>query len=77
MTFRDYIDGLNRNALDAYARRCGIASSYLRLHVKYASKDPSVALIRSLTRESCGALSLTDVLEHFNIVDEVVVSPEV
>jgi hypothetical protein len=69
MKLRDYIESLDREALLAYANRCSISVSYLRLHVKYASKDPSVSLIKSLTRESHGATSLAEVLEHFNIVE--------
>ncbi|POA23611.1 MULTISPECIES: hypothetical protein [Pseudomonas] len=69
MNLRDYINRLDSEALAAYANRCGIAQSYLRLHVKYASKDPSVSLIKSLTRESEGAVSLAEVLEHFGITE--------
>lgn len=71
MKLRTYLESLSHTALQAYADRCGIAFSYLKLHVKYASKDPSVSLIRSLTRESNGAVSLAEVLEHFGIVEEV------
>ncbi len=71
MNLRDYIHGLDSKRLAAYADRCQIAVSYLRLHVKYASKDPSVSLIRSLARESEGCVSLTEVLEHFGITENV------
>lgn len=64
MKLRDYISSLDPNSLVDYASRCRIAVSYLKLHVKYASKDPSVSLIKSLTRESEGSVSLTEVLEH-------------
>lgn len=69
MKLRDYISNLDSEALAAYAKRCHIAISYLRLHVKYASKDPSVSLIKSLTRESDGCVSLVEVLEHFGITE--------
>ncbi|CAN7194072.1 hypothetical protein [Pseudomonas brassicacearum] len=69
MKLRDYINRLDSEALTAYAGRCQIAVSYLRLHVKYASKDPSVSLIKSLTRESEGCVSLAEVLEHFGITE--------
>lgn len=69
MTLRDYITNLNSKALSEYARRCKISESYLRLHVKYASKDPSVTLIKALTRESEGCVSLADVLVHFGITE--------
>eukprot|EP01034_Spumella_vulgaris_P013548 gene13548-17292_t len=58
MKLRDYISQLEPEDLFAYANRCGIAESYLRIHVKYASKNPSVSLIKSLARESNGAVSL-------------------
>ncbi|MFP3535304.1 hypothetical protein [Pseudomonas sp. SIMBA_021] len=69
MNLRDYINGLDSDGLRAYAGRCKIAVSYLRLHVKYASKDPSVSLIKSLARESEGYVSLADVLKHFGIIE--------
>lgn len=69
MNLRDYIHRLDQDALAAYSSRCGIAVSYMRLHVKYASKDPSVSLIRALYRESEGFVSLAEVLEHFGIVE--------
>ncbi|MDT9644022.1 MULTISPECIES: hypothetical protein [Pseudomonas] len=69
MKLRDYISSLDSEALAAYAERCQIAVSYLRLHVKYASKDPSVSLIKSLARESEGCVSLIEVLEHFGVID--------
>jgi hypothetical protein len=69
MTLREYINRLDSDALTAYAARCRIAMSYLRLHVKYASKDPSVSLIKSLARESEGCVSLAEVLEHFGITE--------
>lgn len=71
MKLREYINRLDSDALTAYAVRCRIAVSYLRLHVKYASKDPSVSLIKSLTRESEGCVSLAEVLEHFGITEAV------
>lgn len=74
MKLRDYINGLDSDAITAYAGRCHIAVSYLRLLVKYASKDPSVSLIKSLTRESEGLVSLAEVLEHFGVVESSTVS---
>jgi len=69
MKLREYINGLDSEALAAYAARSGIAVNYMRLHVKYASKDPSVSLIKALTRESEGEVSLAEVLEHFGVTD--------
>lgn len=69
MKLRDYIDSLDSEALLAYALRCKIAVNYLRLHVKYASKDPSVSLIKSLARESERCVSLAEVLDHFGVTD--------
>jgi hypothetical protein len=71
MKLRDYINQLDSEKLTAYAGRCRIAVSYLRLHVKYASKDPSVSLIKSLARESEGCVSLAEVLVHFDITETV------
>lgn len=69
MKLKAYINGLDDEALTGYAKRCRIAVSYLRLHVKYASKDPSVSLIKALTRESEQNVSLAEVLEHFDITE--------
>ncbi len=69
MKLRDYIDMLGRNGVEAYASRCSVAASYMRLHVKYGSKTPSVSLIKALNRESEGQVSLDEVLEHFGIVE--------
>ena len=70
MKLRDYIDSLDSEALLAYADRCKIAVNYLRLHVKYASKDPSVSLIKSLARESERCVSLAEVLDHFGVTEK-------
>ncbi|WP_079201147.1 hypothetical protein [Pseudomonas sp. CC6-YY-74] len=69
MKLRDYINRLDAEQLSAYAERCSIAVNYLRLHVKYASKDPSVSLIKALARESEGHVSLAEVLEHFGVTE--------
>ncbi|QVK34050.1 hypothetical protein [Pseudomonas syringae] len=69
MNLREYIGSMNVDDLASYAKRCSISPSYLRLHVKYASKDPSVSLIKSLARESQGRVSLSEVLEHFGITE--------
>ncbi|BAP44746.1 putative uncharacterized protein [Pseudomonas sp. StFLB209] len=74
MKLRDYISQLHSPDLIAYAQRCSISHSYLRLHVKYASKNPSVPLIKALARESEGAVSLPEVLEHFGIIEPHIVT---
>ena len=68
MTLREYISSLDTDAAAAFAARCKISINYLRLHVKYASKDPSVGLMRALARESDGNVRLEDVLVHFGLV---------
>jgi hypothetical protein len=70
MKLREYIDQLDTPGLAAYAARCGISLNYLRLHVKYASKDPSVSLIKALANKSEGKVSLAEVLEHFGVTDD-------
>jgi len=70
MKMRDYIDGQSASGcLGNYAERCGIAINYLRLHLKYARKNPSVELIKALARESGGKVSLIEVLDHYGITD--------
>ncbi|RXT63925.1 hypothetical protein B1F75_17745 [Pseudomonas syringae] len=74
MMLRDYIHQMGPDEMSAYAARCSIAVSYLRIHIKYASKDPSVSLLKSLARESEGYVSLNEVLEHFGITDAALAS---
>ncbi|PNG40838.1 hypothetical protein A1354_11725 [Pseudomonas asplenii] len=69
MKLRDYISQMDAESLSAYAERCRIALSYLRFHIKYASKDPSVSLIKALARESGGNVTLAEVLDHFGITE--------
>lgn len=69
MKLREYLNLLDAEALAAYAGRCQIAISYLRVHIKYASKDPSLSLIRALARESEGNVSLIEVLVHFGVIE--------
>lgn len=71
MTLREYIDRLSPEDLAAYAGRCAIALSYLRVHVKYASKDPSVSLMRKLAACSEGQVSITEVLQHYQLLEDV------
>ena len=70
MNLREYINTLDPVELGAYASRCGIAVSYLRVHVKYASKDPCVSLIKALARESERNVSLIEVLKHFGVIED-------
>lgn len=69
MKLRSYIDSLGAQGVIEYAARCQIAVNYLRLHVKYANKNPSVSLIKALARESEGHVRLMEVLVHFGLVD--------
>ncbi|MCP1489433.1 hypothetical protein J3D48_005746 [Pseudomonas fluorescens] len=74
MNLRHYINTLDAAGLANYAKRCCIAMSYMRIHVKYASKDPSVSLIKALARESEGCVSLNEVLEHYGITERAPIS---
>ena len=68
MKLREYIDQLGAKGELDYADRCGIAPSYLRIHVKYASKDPSVGLIRRLAAGSGNQVSIVEVLQHYRVL---------
>ena len=69
MKLRDYINSLTDDQLQAYAERCSTTVNYLGTHIRYATKEPSVKLIRALARESVGNVSLADVLEHYRLTD--------
>ncbi len=69
MKLRYYINSLSPEQLEAYAKRCSTTSNYLGSHIRYATKDPSVKLIRSLARESNGVVTLNEVLEHYRLID--------
>ncbi|CAM3116775.1 hypothetical protein [Pseudomonas floridensis] len=71
MKLKNYISSLSATALETYALRCRISVSYLRIHVRYATKDPSVSLIKALFRESDGCVSLAEVLEHYGVTESL------
>ena len=70
MKLRDYINTLPADQLAAYASRCSTTANYLGTHIRYATKEPSVKLMRALARESQGLVLLGEVLEHYRLVDE-------
>lgn len=70
MKLRDYINMLAGDQLEAYATRCSTTANYLGTHIRYATKEPSVKLMRALARESQGMVTLGEVLEHYRLVDE-------
>ncbi|KAF2395421.1 hypothetical protein [Pseudomonas frederiksbergensis] len=74
MKLRDYINSLSPEQLEAYAARCSTTANYLGTHIRYATKEPSVKLIRALARESEGNVMLKEVLEHYHITDSGPVS---
>lgn len=69
MKLRDYIGGMNEEQLRAYADRCATTANYMGTHIRYATKDPSVKLMRALAKESCGAVCMSEVLEHYRLTD--------
>ena len=71
MKLRDYIGGMTEQELADYAQRCSTTPNYLSTHIRYATKDPSVKLIRTLARESGGVVSISEVLEHYRLTDAV------
>jgi len=68
MTLREYIKGLDEAGLALYAERCRTTVNYLTTHILYATKEPSVRLMKALAAESDGAISLSDVLEHYGLL---------
>lgn len=68
MTLREYIKALDQAGLALYADRCRTTVNYLTSHILYATKEPSVRLMKALSAESDGAVSLADVLEHYGLL---------
>lgn len=68
MTLREYIKTLDQAGLEAYASRCRTTVNYLTTHIVYATKEPSVRLMKTLAAESDGAVSLNEVLEHYGLL---------
>ncbi|MCK0153880.1 hypothetical protein MWU49_09205 [Alcanivorax sp. S6407] len=69
MTLYEYIDGLTEAEQDAYAGRCGTTGKYLRGHIKGATRIPRPALMKALSVESSGEVSLDDVFRHFGLLE--------
>lgn len=67
MKLGDYIRSLPPHERDAYARRCGTTPAYLNIHILHSRKEPRRALREALARESGGAVSIQEVLEHFGM----------
>ncbi len=68
MNLRKYIESLNSEQLENYAKLCETTSAYLLVKVKYARCQPRKALRDALSRESNGAVSQNEVLIHFGII---------
>lgn len=69
MKLRDYIGSLSPEQVEEYAARCGTTANYLTTHIRYATKEPSVKLIRALAQGSEGRVSMTEVLEHYGLLE--------
>lgn len=68
MKLRAYIGSLSPAELEGYAARCSTTANYLGTHVRYATKEPSVKLMRALARESEGSVAMLEVLEHYGLL---------
>jgi len=68
MKLRAYIGSLTSEQLQGYAERCNSTANYIGTHVRYATKEPSVKLMRALANESEGSVSMLEVLEHYGLI---------
>ena len=66
-----FIKSLDAEALAAYAKACGTTVNYLSTHILYATKEPSVRLIKALSVNSGGAVGMIDVLGHYRLLDNL------
>lgn len=55
MTLHEFLKGLNKADLDAFARRCATSAGQLR-QVAYCNRRASAALAVNIERESKGAV---------------------
>lgn len=60
----------DESPLDAYAKRVGTTSGYLRVHVLKARKPASLRYMRRLAEASEGQVSLTEVLMHYGVTEK-------
>ncbi len=68
MRLRDYIKELNDEEAGRYACRCKTTVNYLTTHILYGTKEPSVRLMKALSSESDGVVSMEEVLEHYGLL---------
>ena len=71
MTLKDFIKSLDAEALAAYAEACGTTVNYLSTHILYATKEPSVRLMKALAINSRGSVGMVDVLGHYRLLEEL------
>lgn len=69
MRLIDFINSLAEEELADYSARCGTTVSYMTVHIRYARKEPRKELRAALSRESRGAVTQMEVLQHFGLVE--------
>lgn len=65
MSYRDFLIELDEAQLDAYAKRAGTTTAYIRCHLIAARRIPKPKLMRALWRSTDGKCAWGDVIEHF------------
>ncbi|MFC3902531.1 hypothetical protein SAMN05421749_103287 [Acinetobacter marinus] len=70
MKFKEYLQSLSEDQIQAYAQRVGTTPNYLMVHLFYAYKEPRKKLREALSRESDGMVTDDDVLEHFGFTSK-------
>ena len=65
MTFKNYYKSLPAKDRERYAKACGTTTKYIETHLIPARKEPRRKLRIALADNSRGALTVSNISEHF------------
>lgn len=68
MRFRDYYRSLDTEEKHAFAERAGTTHKYCYIHLQTPRKKASLDMTQRLVRATQGAVSLQEMVKHFNEV---------
>ena len=68
MNFRDYYRSLDMSEKQEFAERARTSHKYCYIHLQEPRKKASLDMVQRLVAASQGAVSLSEMVEHFNQV---------